>query len=920
MRSILCLTLTVLILLFATTSVIAQTYGVSIELPKAVYFPTVDGKFEKVEAGDYMLLREGASIRIVPAGGTDGLLLSAEYLTHAQNIAGLVGLSIPGKDELPDVHVIALLFPGGDALQAYGTYSGIMPRGFWDDAKRAAGRAAAAARRAAEAAAREAEAVARRAAEEAARIAEAAAREAEEAARAAEEAARAVLEEAARQLMDETINTFNDAKSLADDAFDEAARLQAEAAQAIDNPQLRMDLLAEAARQTARAMEAAFEAAVDAATWLYDEAQRFIQEMICKAQIYLIKGIDLASELTGPAAEAVMEVISPITDKFTEVASEVAEETGVDEMMREVEAWMREGLQDVAPEINDAIARMQSLQSNEAKIDQFKDLMLSGAFCECSNNELSQKFEAIVGTGSGVVARGAALEPRGTDVAFATPRTKWTSTLRPSTRGENALDQSWAPATHQSRDVRTGSVCAQTFKVSKAGWLKKVSLGIHRKAWTGDGLTVRISLVDDAGHPSLKPGSALYEGTFSPSDFPLVSSDALTEIDVSSAGIELEAGENLAVMVANAGSTSYKWMFKDGYSSGNGFVFDSYRWAENEGDFVFKTEVSSETPVILAEDPAKMKAAVLKRGEDHLVPSAQITLEKVSVSSHPPIPEGLKATFMNADGKGSSTTCQVIKAGSLTCWAYSYRDNRRALGLVAYDEAGNVVKQWEKSGARYLSRIELYPEKRGIEFVGQADRKVTMKWDEIMAVLPPEDIEPEDVEPDVPANDEDTYISWGVQLQVIIENIQGVAGYAWVQQNGEKFLAFSGGLSTTMAGGALQGQLGVYPKKPEWGPFYAVGVGAGWEYGSLGIVDSELLVPNMWSIDFLFSPGNSAIDLVPGVNVWAVLYQCVLDGKDFKDVYSGFIISAGLGGDDGLSSPVEAGLVNGWSIPMAWFD
>lgn len=934
MRCFQAIFLSTLFLFLAHVSAGAQTYGVPVELPKAVYFPTVDGKFEKVEAGNYLLQREEASLRIVPVGGSGGLLLTAEYMTHSQNIAGPVGLSIPGKDDLPDIHTIIMLLPGGDALQAYGTYSGIMPRGFWSNAKKAAARAAAAARRAAEAAAREAEEAARRAAEEAARIAEAAAREAEEAARIAEEAARRALEEAAQQLMEETIDTFNDAQSLANDAFDEAARLQAEAAQAINDPQLRMDLLTEAARQTARAMEVAFEAAVDAATWLYDEAQKFIREMVCKAQIYLIQGMDLLAELTGPVAEAVNEVIAPITDKFAEVAGAAVEESGADEMMREVEEWMREGLEEMAPDILEAIATMQDLQSNQVKLDQFQDLILSTAFCECSNNELSQQFEAILGGGSGVVTRGAALEPRGTDVVLETPRTtRWTSTLRPSTRGASAQDQSWAPSTKQGKDVNTGMVCAQTFKVSKAGWLKKVSLGINRKAWTSEGLSVRISLVDEAGYPSLQRGSAIYEQTFSPLDFPLVSSEELTEVDVSTAGIELEAGENLAVMVTNSGATSYKWMFKDGYSAGKGFVWDSYKWVENEGDFVFKTEMSTEAP-------ANLKAAVRKRGDGASASSIALTIEEVPVSSHPPIPEGLKATFMNEDGSGSSSTCRVIKAGNLTCWAYSYIDNRVALGVVAYDEKGNVVEQWEKRGTRYLSMIESNPEKRTIEFVGQADRKVSMSWDEIFGVLPPEKIVPDDpvlpddpVVIDDPQSDDDWFAtnSWGVQAQVIIENIQGVGAYAWNESNGGKSIILSGGISTTVAGGALQCQYGSYPSWVEdWGPFYAVGVGFSWDWMELlnsGADVEELIIPNTWSFDILFSPGNDVLNLVGEVvgggaaSPWIVLYQCVQDDKDFNEVYAGIVISAGFGGDnsDGFISG-ELGAVKGWTIPLGGSD
>ncbi len=131
-------------------------------------------------------------------------------------------------------------------------------------------------------------------------------------------------------------------------------------------------------------------------------------------------------------------------------------------------------------------------------------------------------------------------------------------------------------------------------------------------------------------------------------------------------------------------------------------------------------------------NPNPIKTYNVKVTSKTLEPTSdsEITLENVSVSTHPPIPSGLKATFIKSTINNSSSTCQVIK--DLTYWAYSYLDNRYSFGIVGYDNSGKVIYQKEKKGARYLSQIKLNPENRTIDFIGQAGRKVTMDWDEIL--------------------------------------------------------------------------------------------------------------------------------------------------------------------------------------------
>jgi hypothetical protein len=97
-------------------------------------------------------------------------------------------------------------------------------------------------------------------------------------------------------------------------------------------------------------------------------------------------------------------------------------------------------------------------------------------------------------------------------------------------------------------------------------------------------------------------------------------------------------------------------------------------------------------------------------------------VENVASRSRPAIPSGLKVTC---------STCPVIKWGGYTYWAYSHRDNRVAMTIVAYDAAGKVVRKWYKTGARYVGRIGVDTAAKTVTFWGQADKTIVMKWDEL---------------------------------------------------------------------------------------------------------------------------------------------------------------------------------------------
>lgn len=77
----------------------------------------------------------------------------------------------------------------------------------------------------------------------------------------------------------------------------------------------------------------------------------------------------------------------------------------------------------------------------------------------------------------------------------------------------------------------------------------------------------------------------------------------------------------------------------------------------------------------------------------------------------------------------SSCTITPLPSGDydldteLSCLALSHIDNRYGMTILAYDGQGRVVRQWERTGARYIVSIKLTTEK--VEFIGQGGFGIT---------------------------------------------------------------------------------------------------------------------------------------------------------------------------------------------------
>lgn len=118
-------------------------------------------------------------------------------------------------------------------------------------------------------------------------------------------------------------------------------------------------------------------------------------------------------------------------------------------------------------------------------------------------------------------------------------------------------------------------------------------------------------------------------------------------------------------------------------------------------------------------------------GEQALVtaPLRQPEPKITTSSTNALIPPGSKVVCTDSP----NNTCPIVQWGQYTYWAYSYTNNDNAMNIVAYDASGNIVKQWTKGGARYLSKITMDAAAQTLTFWGQGNDSITMGLEELLA-------------------------------------------------------------------------------------------------------------------------------------------------------------------------------------------
>jgi hypothetical protein len=109
-----------------------------IYLEKPVHFLSIEGQDQVAKPGRYTVEQADKNIRLVPGEGKDAILVEAQENSQNVGLNVPVALSLPGSaEEEADMHHVVLLLPGGESLEATGTYSGIQSRGFFGDAGKA---------------------------------------------------------------------------------------------------------------------------------------------------------------------------------------------------------------------------------------------------------------------------------------------------------------------------------------------------------------------------------------------------------------------------------------------------------------------------------------------------------------------------------------------------------------------------------------------------------------------------------------------------------------------------------------------------------------------------------------------------------------------------------------------------------------
>ncbi len=110
------------------------TDPMKIYLEKPVHFVSPDGNGLEVPTGTYTVENAGEGIRLMTPENEEGLLLEAQQDKNDGALDTSVALSLPGDAEKEaDLHYIVLMAPTGESLQALGTYSGIQPRGLFQN-------------------------------------------------------------------------------------------------------------------------------------------------------------------------------------------------------------------------------------------------------------------------------------------------------------------------------------------------------------------------------------------------------------------------------------------------------------------------------------------------------------------------------------------------------------------------------------------------------------------------------------------------------------------------------------------------------------------------------------------------------------------------------------------------------------------
>jgi hypothetical protein len=103
-----------------------------VSLDRALYLPAPDAADVILTPGSYRMAAasNASTLQLFPAGDGRALVVQAIPIQHKQQVAGPVALSIPDREA---THHLVLLLPGGQGLDAVGSYDAVRTRG-WNPA------------------------------------------------------------------------------------------------------------------------------------------------------------------------------------------------------------------------------------------------------------------------------------------------------------------------------------------------------------------------------------------------------------------------------------------------------------------------------------------------------------------------------------------------------------------------------------------------------------------------------------------------------------------------------------------------------------------------------------------------------------------------------------------------------------------
>jgi hypothetical protein len=125
----------ILLLLVVITGVLCPSVGAeeskdptAITLEIAVHFLAPDGSDVLIQPGAYRVEAADHGLQLIPEEGI-ARLIGAEVATHDEEVGAPLAVSLAGEeDEFKDLHMVLLLLPGGQSLEAAGSYSGVRER------------------------------------------------------------------------------------------------------------------------------------------------------------------------------------------------------------------------------------------------------------------------------------------------------------------------------------------------------------------------------------------------------------------------------------------------------------------------------------------------------------------------------------------------------------------------------------------------------------------------------------------------------------------------------------------------------------------------------------------------------------------------------------------------------------------------